>query len=202
MTYSPVPGASITTPFNKPGPLWATGRHTGVDYAAPSGSIIRAVAPGTVVRAGWGGAYGNLVKVRHDDGSIGYYAHMSRIGVKLGQRVYQGLWLGNVGSTGNSTGPHLHFEVRRNGRSVNPLGWLQADWRNSTTSAAGAGMLAGAGVNTTSVQFRDPDEVLPPEPEPPRIPAPATPGGGFPGTEFDVEEQLETELPAAPEEIS
>lgn len=200
MTYSPVPGASITTPFNRQGPLWASGRHTGVDYAAPSGSIIRAVAPGTVVSTGWGGAYGNLVKVRHDDGSLGYYAHMSRIGVRVGQRVHQGLWLGNVGATGNATGPHLHFEVRRNGRSVNPLGWLQADYRVS--SLAGAGMLAGAGRHTESVEFRDPDDILPPEPEPPRIPAPATQGGGFPGTEFDLEEQLETELPAEPEEIS
>lgn len=97
--------------------------HEGIDIAAPTGRPIGAAAAGTVIVAGWSGGYGNLVVVSH--GSISTaYGHMSRIAVSNGQQVGRGTVLGAVGSTGRSTGPHLHFEVRVNGAPQNPLNYL------------------------------------------------------------------------------
>ena len=97
--------------------------HEGIDVAAPTGRPIGAAAAGTVIVAGWGGGYGNLVVISH--GSISTaYAHMSQISVSSGQQVDRGTVLGAVGSTGNSTGPHLHFEVRVNGSPQNPINYL------------------------------------------------------------------------------
>jgi len=98
--------------------------HEGIDIAASSGTPIRAAATGTVIHAGWLGGYGNLVVVDHGNGLATAYAHASSILVGVGQRVSQGQTVSLVGSTGNSTGPHLHFEVRVNGTAVDPLGYL------------------------------------------------------------------------------
>ncbi len=94
--------------------------HKGTDYAAVTGTPIHAVTDGTVQMAGWGGGYGNMVKLAHGRGLGSGYAHMSRILVRSGQTVTQGQIIGYVGSTGLSTGPHLHFEVYRNGVAVSP----------------------------------------------------------------------------------
>jgi len=103
---------------------WRWGRmHEGIDIAAPSGSPIRSAAGGTVIYAGWLGGYGNLVVVDHGGGVSTAYAHMSSIASGNGQGVAQGQVIGYVGSTGHSTGPHLHFEVRINGQAVDPLGY-------------------------------------------------------------------------------
>lgn len=99
--------------------------HAGVDIAAPPGTPIRTVQGGTVSRAGWGGSYGYVVYVEHPNGSQTRYAHMRRIAVSRGQRVQQGDTLGEVGSTGASTGPHLHFELRFSGYAANPLEYLE-----------------------------------------------------------------------------
>src|SRR3989442_15896220 len=95
-----------------------------VDYAAPPGTPVRAVADGTVSHAGWDGGYGLAVRVRHRSGYQTLYAHLSRFGhdVRAGTRVNQRQVIGYVGSTGLSTGPHLHYEVIKGGRRVNPLG--------------------------------------------------------------------------------
>jgi murein DD-endopeptidase MepM/ murein hydrolase activator NlpD len=98
--------------------------HEGIDISASSGTPIRAAAAGTVIHAGWLGGYGNLVVVDHGDGLSTAYAHASSILVGLGQQVAQGETLSLVGSTGNSSGPHLHFEVRVNGSAVDPLFYL------------------------------------------------------------------------------
>jgi murein DD-endopeptidase MepM/ murein hydrolase activator NlpD len=98
--------------------------HEGIDIAASSGTPIHAAAAGTVIHAGWLGGYGNLVVLDHGDGLSTAYAHASAILVGLGQRVSQGETLSLVGSTGNSSGPHLHFEVRVNGSVVDPLLYL------------------------------------------------------------------------------
>jgi murein DD-endopeptidase MepM/ murein hydrolase activator NlpD len=98
--------------------------HEGIDIAAGTGTPVGASAPGTVILAGWQGGYGNLVVVDHGNGLSTAYAHLSSIGVGVGQGVGQGSVVGAVGSTGNSTGPHLHFEVRAGGGAVNPLGYL------------------------------------------------------------------------------
>ena len=94
--------------------------HQGVDFAASSGTPILASAAGSVVMAGWGGGYGNVVVLDHGNGVRTRYAHMRKFVVKNGERVRQGQKIGEVGSTGLSTGPHLHFEVWKNGKPVNP----------------------------------------------------------------------------------
>ena len=98
--------------------------HEGIDIAALLGTPIHAAASGTVIHTGWLGGYGNLVVVDHGDGLATAYAHASAILVAVGQQVSQGDTLSLVGSTGNSTGPHLHFEVRVNGSAVDPLLYL------------------------------------------------------------------------------
>ena len=106
---------------------WRWGRmHRGIDVADPVGTPIVSAAPGVVERAGWNsGGYGNLVEVRHADGSMTRYAHNSRIIVRAGQQVAQGQHIADMGSTGYSTGPHLHFEVHVPSRgTVNPMAML------------------------------------------------------------------------------
>lgn len=102
--------------------LKVTRPHHGIDYAAPEGTPLWSVADGTVVFKGWSNGYGNLVKVRHSNGYISYYSHMSRFasGLKLGQHVRQQEVIGYVGSTGLATGPHTCFRIEKDGRYVNP----------------------------------------------------------------------------------
>jgi len=99
--------------------------HQGVDLAKPDGSPVFATAVGTVKRAGWGGAYGRLVEINHDNGVSTRYAHLSKIEVKVGQKVEAGQQVGLVGSTGRSTGSHLHYETRLNGSAVNPVNFFR-----------------------------------------------------------------------------
>jgi len=98
--------------------------HTGIDIDAEMGDPVKAAAAGTVVSAGWRGGYGKCVVVQHSGGLATLYAHLSVISVTAGDKVKLGQVLGKVGSTGYSTGPHLHFEVRVNGEAVDPLGYL------------------------------------------------------------------------------
>ena len=99
--------------------------HAGIDMACGTGCPIRAAAAGTVISAGWEGGYGKAVRIQHADGTVTLYAHNSSILVSKGQRVAAGQQISREGSTGNSTGPHLHFEVRVGGNPVNPLVWLR-----------------------------------------------------------------------------
>ncbi len=105
--------------------------HKGIDIAGPVGTPIIAAAPGEVIHAGWNsGGYGNLVKVKHSDGSVTIYAHNSRILVRRGEIVRQGQQIAKMGSTGFSTGPHLHFEIHPRGRgAVNPSAHLPKNRR-------------------------------------------------------------------------
>ena len=98
--------------------------HTGVDFGAPMGTPIHAAADGTVVFAGPRGGYGNCTIIDHGNSLATLYGHQSVIGVTVGQKVTKGQVIGKVGSTGMSTGPHLHFEVRVNGTPVNPMTYL------------------------------------------------------------------------------
>lgn len=98
--------------------------HEGLDIAAPYGTPVVAAAAGTVISAGWGGGYGNLVVIDHGNGIATAYAHNASLTVSAGQQVAQGQLVAYVGSTGNSTGPHVHFEVRSGGSVVDPLGYL------------------------------------------------------------------------------
>ncbi len=110
----------ITSGF---GPRWGR-MHQGIDVAAPTGRPITAAKSGKVILAGWSGGYGNLVVIDHGGGLSTAYAHQSRIAVKVGDPVTQGALIGFIGSTGHSTGPHLHFEVRVNGAARDPLPYL------------------------------------------------------------------------------
>lgn len=101
------------------------GYHTGVDWAGAYGSPVVAADGGTVVQAGWNGGYGKCITIDHGNGLKTLYAHNSSLLVKVGQKVAQGEQIAKLGSTGNSTGPHCHWEVRVNGKAVNPLGYLK-----------------------------------------------------------------------------
>lgn len=111
---------------------WRWGRmHRGIDLAGPVGTPIVAAADGVVIKAGWDrGGYGNLVEVQHADGTVTRYAHNSRMAVSVGQPVRQGEHIADMGSTGRSTGPHLHFEIHpANSGAVNPIAYLPSRQR-------------------------------------------------------------------------
>ncbi|MEU0357430.1 transglycosylase family protein [Streptomyces cyaneofuscatus] len=120
--------ASTGTAYRQAG-SWSSGYHTGVDFPVPTGTSVKAVAPGRVVSSGWAGAYGYEVVIRHEDGRYSQYAHLSALHVREGQSVSGGQRIARSGSTGNSTGPHLHFEVRLGpgyGSDIDPLAYLRA----------------------------------------------------------------------------
>ncbi|MBA0052310.1 peptidase [Streptomyces sp. AJS327] len=120
--------ARPSTAYRASGASWSSGYHTGVDFAVGTGTTVKAVARAKVVSAGWAGSYGYQVVLRHSDGKYSQYAHLSAISVRSGQSVDAGQRIGRSGSTGNSTGPHLHFEVRTGpgyGTDINPLAYLR-----------------------------------------------------------------------------
>ncbi|MEU5165822.1 transglycosylase family protein [Streptomyces mutomycini] len=120
--------ARTGTPYHQAG-SWSSGYHTGVDFPVPTGTSVKAVASGKVVSAGWAGAYGYEIVVRHSDGRYSQYAHLSSLLVREGQQVGSGQRIARSGSTGNSTGPHLHFEIRTGpgyGSDIDPLAYLRA----------------------------------------------------------------------------
>jgi murein DD-endopeptidase MepM/ murein hydrolase activator NlpD len=123
--FRPVPGPIVSGFGTRENPIGGgTGVHTGVDIAAPMGTPIRACKAGKVVIASWQGGYGNAVVLDHGGGMGTLYGHQSSMAVSVGQTVSSGQVIGYVGSTGNSTGPHLHFEVRLGGTPVNPVPYL------------------------------------------------------------------------------
>jgi murein DD-endopeptidase MepM/ murein hydrolase activator NlpD len=122
----PVASYTITGTFGEAGTLWASGFHTGLDFAAPTGTPIKAVHGGTVTAAGWAGSYGYRTVVKLSDGEELWYCHQSSMTVTVGQKVTTGEVIGRVGATGNVTGPHLHLEVRTvAGTAIDPKPWLE-----------------------------------------------------------------------------
>jgi murein DD-endopeptidase MepM/ murein hydrolase activator NlpD len=119
----PVPGPHRRT--SGFGPRWGR-MHSGLDFAGPRGSAILSTAAGTVTHAGWASGYGKLVKVQHPLGFETRYAHLNRIRVTEGQRVSRGDLIGDMGTTGRSTGVHLHYEIRRGGTALNPVTFIDA----------------------------------------------------------------------------
>jgi murein DD-endopeptidase MepM/ murein hydrolase activator NlpD len=118
--------AQVTSPFGwRRHPIFGVRKfHTGVDLAGPNHSAIRAADSGSVLYTGWYGGYGKVVIISHGNGMATLYAHMSRTAAEVGQNVSKGDVIGYEGTTGFSTGPHLHFEVRVNGTPNNPLNFL------------------------------------------------------------------------------
>ncbi|MEU0228681.1 LysM peptidoglycan-binding domain-containing M23 family metallopeptidase [Streptomyces sp. NPDC006284] len=126
---SPVPSGTLGTPYHQTGSMWSSGYHTGTDFVVPTGTSLKAVGAGTVVSAGWGGAYGNQVVIQLADGHYAQYAHLSSLSVSAGQSVTAGQQVGLSGATGNVTGPHLHFEIRTTpdyGSDVDPVAYLRS----------------------------------------------------------------------------
>ncbi|MFF5161504.1 M23 family metallopeptidase [Streptomyces sp. NPDC000348] len=123
----PTSSYTITSTFGQAGAYWSSGQHTGLDFAAPTGTLIKAVHTGTITSAGWDGSYGYKTVLTLDDGTEIWYAHQSSISVSVGQKVSTGDVIGRVGSTGNSTGAHLHLEVHTGGSStgIDPMAWLR-----------------------------------------------------------------------------
>ncbi|MFJ3715040.1 peptidoglycan DD-metalloendopeptidase family protein [Streptomyces sp. NPDC090057] len=125
----PVAVPTVGTAYHVAGSMWSSGYHTGVDFVVPTGTSLKAVGAGTVVSAGWGGAYGNQVVIKLNDGYYAQYAHLSQLSVSAGQTVTPGRQIGLSGATGNVTGPHLHFEIRTTpdyGSDVDPVGYLRS----------------------------------------------------------------------------
>jgi len=122
--FTPTRNYRNTAFFGQAGGSWSSGHHTGLDFAAATGTPVFAALAGKVVEAGWGGAYGNHIIVRHDNGVETLYAHLNSTAVAKGDRVLRGQRIGAVGSTGNSSGPHLHFEVIKNGTQRDPAAFL------------------------------------------------------------------------------
>lgn len=123
---APVESYELSAGFGSGGSRWARG-HTGQDFAVPIGTPVRAVGAGRVVRVSCGGAFGIEVVVQHPGGYYTQYAHLAAVTVDQGERVLAGQWVGQSGTSGNSTGPHLHFEVRVTpewGSSLDPVEWL------------------------------------------------------------------------------
>ncbi|WP_433573007.1 M23 family metallopeptidase [Streptomyces sp. CA-251247] len=125
---APLDSAAVTTPYRASGAMWSSGYHTGIDFSASTGTTVKSVGPGSVVSAGWSGAYGNEVVIQHTDGTYSQYAHLSSLTVSAGQNVSGGQQIGLSGSTGNSSGPHLHFEIRTGpgyGSDMDPVSYLR-----------------------------------------------------------------------------
>ncbi|MGR4884789.1 M23 family metallopeptidase [Streptomyces sp. LARHCF249] len=128
----PVEKYTLSATYGKGGSMWAS-KHSGQDFAVPTGTPVDAVAAGTVVKAGPNGggdgpAYGNAVVIKHANNMYSQYAHLSKIQVKVGQKVAVDQQIALSGNTGNSSGPHLHFEIRTTpnyGSSVNPVAFLR-----------------------------------------------------------------------------
>ncbi|MFE1286209.1 M23 family metallopeptidase [Streptomyces sp. NPDC058751] len=129
----PVAKYSLSASFNQAGGMWAH-KHSGQDFAVPTGTNVVATHAGTVVKAGPNGAgdgpaYGNAVVIKHPNGKYSQYAHLSRVDVRVGQTVSTGQHIALSGNTGNSSGPHLHFEIRTTpnyGSAVNPVAFLNS----------------------------------------------------------------------------
>ncbi|MGW7261120.1 M23 family metallopeptidase [Streptomyces sp. NPDC054834] len=128
----PTSSYTITGTFGQPGAMWSSGYHTGLDFAAPTGTLIKAIHSGTITEAGWAGAYGYRTILTLDDGTELWFCHQSSINVKVGQKVSTGEVIGRVGATGNVTGPHVHLEVHPGGQAtgIDPMAWLHSKGLN------------------------------------------------------------------------
>lgn len=125
---NPLPGAARTSNFGtrKDPILGRLAHHSGIDFRAPFGAPVQATGKGVVVKAGWNGGYGRMVEIDHGNGLITRYAHLSKILVDVGATIDKGEIVGRVGSSGRSTGPHLHYEVRHGGTAVDPSRFIAA----------------------------------------------------------------------------
>ncbi|MFD9077497.1 M23 family metallopeptidase [Streptomyces erythrochromogenes] len=125
----PTSAYTLTSHYGVSGSMWSSGHHTGLDFAAPTGTPAKAVGAGKITSAGWSGAYGYRIVLELEDGTEIWYCHLSSMSVTSGS-VGTGDTIGRVGATGNVTGPHLHLEVRKGGSTMDPLAWLESKGLN------------------------------------------------------------------------
>ncbi|MEU9163056.1 M23 family metallopeptidase [Streptomyces sp. NPDC048424] len=125
----PTSAYTLTSHYGDSGSMWSSGHHTGLDFAAPTGTPAKAVGAGKITSAGWSGAYGYRIVLQLEDGTEVWYCHLSSMSVTSGA-VGAGETIGRVGATGNVTGPHLHLEVRKGGSTIDPLAWLESKGLN------------------------------------------------------------------------
>ncbi|KPC87568.1 peptidase, partial [Streptomyces sp. NRRL WC-3753] len=122
---------TLTSTYGQAGAMWSSGYHTGLDFAAPTGTPLKAIHSGTIKEAGWAGSYGYRTILELEDGTELWYSHQSSMSVSAGQKVTTGDVIGRVGATGNVTGPHLHLEIHPGGGDgVDPLSWLRGKGLN------------------------------------------------------------------------
>ncbi|MER8040715.1 M23 family metallopeptidase, partial [Streptomyces hydrogenans] len=123
----PLSSYTLTSTYMQSGSMWSSGYHTGLDFAAPTGTPLKAVHGGTIKSAGWSGSYGYRIVLELADGTEVWYCHLSSMTVGAGQTVATGETIGRVGATGNVTGPHLHMEVHTpDGSGIDPAEWLRS----------------------------------------------------------------------------
>ncbi|MFC9731260.1 M23 family metallopeptidase [Streptomyces roseolus] len=127
-SYSmPLSSYTLTSTYMQSGSMWSSGYHTGLDFAAPTGTPLKAVHGGTITSAGWSGSYGYRIVLELEDGTEVWYCHLSSMTAAAGQTVTTGETIGRVGATGNVTGPHLHMEVHTpDGSGIDPAEWLRS----------------------------------------------------------------------------
>ncbi|WP_086768745.1 peptidoglycan DD-metalloendopeptidase family protein [Streptomyces bobili] len=138
--------AAFGTRFGVSGNMWSSGHHTGLDFPAPTGTSVRSVDAGSVIGVGRGGPYGNNLEIRHGGGLTSLYAHLSKMVVGLGEKVARGQQIGNVGATGNTTGPHLHLEARQSGRAIDPMPFLTGGQGGFSSRAVGSAQQYAKGI--------------------------------------------------------
>ncbi|MFF4318698.1 M23 family metallopeptidase [Streptomyces sp. NPDC001568] len=123
--FLPTSAYTLTSRYGAAGSMWSSGHHTGLDFAAPTGTPVKAVGAGKIISAGWSGAYGYRIVLQLNDGTEIWYCHLSSMSVTSGA-VGAGETIGRVGATGNVTGAHLHLEVRKGGSTMDPMAWLNS----------------------------------------------------------------------------
>lgn len=163
--------AKITSAFGKrSAPMaGASSDHKGVDFSAAAGTGVLAAAAGKVIKSAYDSAKGNYIQIQHSNGDISEYEHLNTLGVRSGQTVTAGQKIGTVGSTGTSTGNHLHFGVIQNGKYINPLTWKGGGTMPTTFSAADWFGAVKSGATTSGTGSGGI-----------KAPTPATSSGGFP----------------------
>ena len=143
--YVRATGGSVSASFGDRSRYWSV-RHTGIDYNANYGDRVKAVLAGKVVFTGRAGAYGNLIVIKAKSGATVWYAHLSDINVKKGKKVKRSQFIGRVGSTGNSTGAHLHLEIRRNDYPIDPAKFLLGKHRGKINKMKIPSWAYGSGI--------------------------------------------------------
>ncbi|NBO78252.1 MAG: hypothetical protein EBV27_01130 [Actinobacteria bacterium] len=158
----PVVG-EISAVYNQKGRRWSGRRHDGIDIRAPRGTVIKAVYPGKVIFSGWKKAYGRLVIMEHADGTTTWYAHMSKRIAKKGEYLEVGEKIGLVGSSGHTTGSHLHFEAHnKNDETINPVTWLQLRvWKNAPVNDTPTEVAPTPAASPSTTPVAVPDNSLP-----------------------------------------